>query len=45
MTKLGDERDLRWNRVRAGMSERGIDCLIIIGNAGLISTGWPICSI
>jgi Xaa-Pro aminopeptidase len=33
--KLRDERDLRWNRVRSGMSERGIDCLIIIGNAGL----------
>jgi hypothetical protein len=31
---LRGERDLRWNRLRAGMSEHGIDCLIIIGNAG-----------
>lgn len=35
MTKLVDERDRRWDRVRTGMSERGIDCLIIVGNGGL----------
>lgn len=35
MTTLRDERDLRWHRVRSAMSEQGIDCLVIVGNAGL----------
>jgi len=35
MTLPYSERDERWTRVRSGMSEAGIDCLIIIGNAGL----------
>ena len=26
-----DERDRRWNAVRAAMDERGLDCLIVIG--------------
>lgn len=35
MTLPSSERDERWSRVRAGMSTAGIDCLIVIGNAGL----------
>ena len=35
MTRLADERDLRWSRVRSAMNEAGIDCLILVGNAGL----------
>lgn len=29
------ERDHRWSRTREGMSAAGIDCLIVVGNAGL----------
>lgn len=35
MTELVDERDRRWALVRAGMAERGIDCLIVVGDTGL----------
>jgi Xaa-Pro aminopeptidase len=35
MTPPGSEREHRWSRVRAGMSEARIDCLIVVGNAGL----------
>jgi len=35
MTPPASERDHRWNRTRLAMREVGIDCLIIVGNAGL----------
>lgn len=35
MTLPASERDHRWSRTRSGMSEAGIDCLIVVGNAGL----------
>ncbi len=37
-----DERDRRWNAVRAAMDERGLDCLIVIGRGsnGNGNTRW-----
>ncbi|PZN02180.1 MAG: hypothetical protein DIU76_10750 [Bacillota bacterium] len=35
MTPPASEKDHRWSRTRAAMSEAGIDCLIVVGNAGL----------
>ena len=35
MTPPASERDHRWSRTRSAMGEAGIDCLIIVGNAGL----------
>lgn len=35
MIPPGSERDHRWNRTRSEMRKTGIDCLIIVGNAGL----------
>ncbi len=35
MTLLADERADRWARTRWKMSEAGMDCLIVVGNAGL----------
>jgi Xaa-Pro aminopeptidase len=32
---LAGERDPRWNRTRSEMRAAGIDCLVIVGNAGL----------
>lgn len=35
MTPPAGERDHRWSRTRSAMREAGIDCLIVVGNAGL----------
>jgi Xaa-Pro aminopeptidase len=35
MTPPASEKDYRWSRTRAAMGEAGIDCLIVVGNAGL----------
>ena len=35
MTPPADERDRRWRCTRSAMNEAGIDCLIVVGNAGL----------
>jgi Xaa-Pro aminopeptidase len=35
MTPPAGERDHRWTRTRSAMREAGIDCLILVGNAGL----------